>query len=147
VKKGTGSAATINRLVILAKIRGVKLERDSPDFACIEDNVLGMVEVMKKVVELIGETKLVPLDEATYRCIRTALKCEAWHRACDAGKSQEETRLASELFSQANVGKRDTGWLRTAFSEWAPVLEVVLEELDSVLNSEGPKSDDKKTSS
>ncbi len=137
VKKGTGSAATINRLVILAKIRGVVLAQDALDFARIEDNVLGMVAVMKKVVELIGGTTLVPLDEATHRCIRAALKCEAWHRARDEGKVQEEMRLASELLAQAGGGERDPGWLWTAFSDWAPVLEVVLGELDSVLNSEG----------
>lgn len=60
---------------------------------------------------------------------------------------QEEERLASELISQAEGGNRDMAWLRAVFLGWAPVLHVVLEELDSVLNSEGSKSDDTKKSS
>ncbi len=147
LKNGTGSAATINRLVTLAIIRGVEVPKKALDFAEILDNMPGMVRAMKKVVELIGWKTTAPLDESTYRCLRAALDCGAWHRARDGGNMQEEERLASELISQAEGGNRDMAWLRAVFLGWAPVLHVVLEELDSVLNSEGSKSDDTKKSS
>ena len=144
-KKGAISDEKVNRLKVLAKVRGISLPRNPKVSSDIRDNVLGMIRAMQFLSQCVGEANAL-LDERGYRCIRAALNCKQWQRAVLADRTEEEEELASKMLKRERVCDRNAAWLRGVFSEWIPALVVVLEEVDAILNGEGLQSDDKRSS-